>query len=479
MQNQGLAIKNMERMHRLLFETLPNPIFFKDAAGLYLGCNKAFEDFVGLTKEEIVNKSADDLWPPDIAEKAEAMDSELLERNSVQIYETVLPHADGTLHDVIVKKASYINDGQGTVDGIVGTVIDITPNKRKEIMLQNTCENYRAIFHSASDAIILHDPASGDIVAANKRAAQLFGCDDKELRGLSLADIFADVPPYTYFEGLQLIRKSAHNEPQLVEWLCRKKSNQFFWVETNLQSVVIKNKLYVMAMARDITERKNKEQELAQLDRLHLIGQMAAAIGHEVRNPMTTVRGFLQLFGAKPQLAVYKEYFDVMIDELDRANDIIKQFLLLSKDKDVKKRMVNLNTILETVFPLIQADASHSRIKVNMQLRDIPELLLDEKEIKQLIFNLVHNGLEAMEKKHTLTISTFMADDKAVLAVADQGSGISAEILPQLGTPFLTTKDERAGLGLAVCYSIAARHNAKIDVETNVGRTVFNVRFKL
>ena len=141
--------------------------------------------------------------------------------------------------------------------------------------------------------------------------------------------------------------------------------------------------------------------------------------------------------------------------------------------------MTNLNTILAALLPLIQADAFKSEIKINMELRDIPDLFLDEKEIRQLIFHLVRNGLEAMGKKHELTISTSIRENKAVLSVADQGSGIADEILHQLGTPFLTTKDEGTGLGLAVCYSIAARHNAKIDVETSADRTVFNVRFNL
>lgn len=106
-------------------------------------------------------------------------------------------------------------------------------------------------------------------------------------------------------------------------------------------------------------------------------------------------------------------------------------------------------------------------------------MLLDEKEIKQLIFNLVRNGLEAMKPGQTLTIKTYVEGTTAVLAVQDQGSGIKPEIMDKIGTPFFTTKDHGTGLGLAICYSIAKRHKAAIDIETGAHGTTFFVRFNL
>jgi signal transduction histidine kinase len=108
----------------------------------------------------------------------------------------------------------------------------------------------------------------------------------------------------------------------------------------------------------------------------------------------------------------------------------------------------------------------------------VQELLLDEKEIRQLILNLVRNGLEAMPVGKKLTISTYMEKGEVVLAVQDEGGGIGSEMLDKLGTPFFTTKEYGTGLGLAVCYSIAARHNAWIEVDTGPGGTTFYVRFK-
>lgn len=232
-----------------------------------------------------------------------------------------------------------------------------------------------------------------------------------------------------------------------------------------------------VVILHDITERKQLENEIARLDRLDLIGEMAAGIGHEIRNPMTTVRGFLQLLSNKEECFKYKGYYSLMIEELDRANSIITEFLSLAKNKTVNLKKQNLNDIIEAISPLVQADAMVSDKFIILELGKIPNLFLDEKEIRQLSLNMFRNGLEAMPAGGTLTIRTYMEGNKVVLSVHDKGNGIRPEALEKLGTPFFTTKEHGTGLGLAVCYSIATRHNATISVETSPAGTTFLVRF--
>jgi len=233
-----------------------------------------------------------------------------------------------------------------------------------------------------------------------------------------------------------------------------------------------------LTMSIDISELKQLKEEMLRLDRLNLIGEMAAGIGHEIRNPMTTVRGFLQFLGAKKACAGYKDFFDLMIEELDRANAIITEYLSLAKNKNIELKEQNLNFIVKSLFPIIQADAMLADKYVALVLGDIPALPLDEKEIRQLILNLARNGLEAMASGGTLTIRTYSDADKVVLEVQDKGQGIAPDALKKLGTPFFTTKDKGTGLGLAVCYSIATRHKAKIEVKTDSGGSIFVVRFQ-
>lgn len=235
----------------------------------------------------------------------------------------------------------------------------------------------------------------------------------------------------------------------------------------------------ILEIGHDITEKKNMEEELARFDRLNTVGEMAAAIGHEVRNPLTTVRGYLQYYCRKDAFTPYREQLDIMIEELDRANAIITEFLSLAKNKAVSLEPTNLNQIIQSLVSLLQPDALLRGINLELELEDIPRVLADNKEMRQCILNLVTNAMDATPKGGTVVISTAEDKDHVILTVRDNGPGISPEVKGKLGTPFLTTKENGAGLGLAVCYRIAERHRAKIGIETGPEGTAIHFIFTL
>lgn len=235
----------------------------------------------------------------------------------------------------------------------------------------------------------------------------------------------------------------------------------------------------VLELNKDITEQKNIEKEMARLERLNLIGQMAAGISHEVRNPMTTVRGFLQLLAKKDVNGKNREYYDLMISELDRANGIITEYLTIARPRSTTLELQNINAILLTLKPLLEAEACNTSKILAWDLKEVPDLTLDGNEIRQLILNLCRNGLEAMQEQgKLLSVTTYWQGQTVVLAVKDEGTGIPQDLVAKLGTPFLSRKDNGTGLGLAVCYGIASRHRADIEVTTGRGGTEFRVRFK-
>ncbi len=225
---------------------------------------------------------------------------------------------------------------------------------------------------------------------------------------------------------------------------------------------------------RDITMRKNMEQMAAMIDRMNMVGSMAATVAHEIRNPMTTVHGYLQVLQKKEKYQDDKDKFALMVGELERANTIIREYLSLSRERISDFKRCSLNNIIETLFPLIQADALSSKVNVHLDLSIIPELLLDENEIRQLLLNFVRNGIEAMPAGGNLIIRTVLQDNRVILSISDQGTGIPPHVLEKLGTPFITTKDSGTGLGLPLCFQIAKRHNVNIKFDTGEeGTTVF------
>jgi two-component system, sporulation sensor kinase E len=248
--------------------------------------------------------------------------------------------------------------------------------------------------------------------------------------------------------------------------------------EINLLTRLANNIAHAIFSLR-IHAASQNAKEFERLARLDLIGQMAASIGHEVRNPMTTVKGFLQMMLYRGKVSNYQEFFPLMIQELDRANLIISDFLSLAKNKMTQKEPKLLNDILESLYPLISVEATSNSQTIRYELGDIPRCMLDENEIKQLFLNLIKNALEAMSSKGTVWVRTYRRQQFVILEVEDQGCGIPSNILDKVGTPFFTTKESGTGLGLPVCYSIAFRHQAHLDIRSNQAGTLIEIKFPI
>ncbi|WP_373325584.1 ATP-binding protein [Sporomusa paucivorans] len=259
-----------------------------------------------------------------------------------------------------------------------------------------------------------------------------------------------------------------------------RKDHSVIWVEQTTVPIFDDNGSCISfeGIIRDITTRIELEQDVSRLDRLNTVGQMAANVAHEIRNPLTTVKGYLQLFQRKPNFVSYQDQFNLLISELDRANLIIQEYLSLCKDKSRELKTSPLNQIIQNIYPLLQTAANASSKDVHYIQETTPEVRLDEKEIRQLLLNLVRNGLEAMEPGGTVTLRTYVENDHVILSVQDQGKGIPQHILDNIGKPFLTTKENGTGLGLAVVYKIVSDHQANIQVESSQQGTTFRVLFK-
>lgn len=204
--------------------------------------------------------------------------------------------------------------------------------------------------------------------------------------------------------------------------------------------------------------------EIDRIARRDLIGQMAAGLAHELRNPLTVIDGYLQFLQAKVPEEVCSR-FDIITKELRQIEHIVSAFLSLSKHKVVEKRSGNLNTVVRSVLPIICADARGRGVKLCCRLgRKLPEMLLNEEEIRELTLNLARNGLEAMTLGGKLTITTAYEAGEVVLVVDDNGQGILPEDMVRIFEPFYTKKEDAVGLGLPISVSIAERHNAKLQV---------------
>ena len=244
----------------------------------------------------------------------------------------------------------------------------------------------------------------------------------------------------------------------------------------SVQVLEVNDEQCELLVITDISDRVEMQNHLNRLERLNLIGEMAAGIAHEIRNPMTTIQGFLQIW-RKTGTPLPKEHIDLMLSELLRANQIISEYLSLAGNKESRLAVQSVRNLVDTVAPLLQAVAVMAEKEIEVVHKDGDvEVLADENEMRQVILNLAKNGLEAMNEGGLLKIVTCLDGDSAMIDVEDQGPGIPEHVLEKLGTPFFTTKDRGTGLGLALCYSIVQRHNGSITVASSPRGTKFTIR---
>ncbi|MFZ5632747.1 MAG: PAS domain S-box protein [Bacillota bacterium] len=389
------------------------------------------------------------------------------------IYGIGLVHRGQPLgHVVIVMPAGVELAGAGIVEIFASTVTAAILRKKAEQSLLESQERYRHLLEHCRDAVFVVTPEKR-YIEANPAACRMLGYEREEFLQMEIWDLLL---PEDLEVGMNMFSKLVQQGFVLVNLPLRAKDGGIIPCEIN--GAVMPDGNY-LGTVRDVTERKRFEKEMSRLERLNTVGEMAARIGHEIRNPIAAVRGFLQILSKnRDNYNQYMKYFDVMVEELDRANSIISEFLSLAKNSPIDFRRHNLNSILRALFPLMRADAASQEKNITLDLNNVPDLPLGEKEIRQLILNLVRNGLEAMSPGKSLVIRTFTDAGEVVLAVQDQGSGLDPALIDRIGTPFFTTKDTGTGLGLAVCYSIAERHNATITAETGPGGTTFFVRLK-
>ncbi|ABO49803.1 PAS/PAC sensor hybrid histidine kinase [Desulforamulus reducens MI-1] len=354
---------------------------------------------------------------------------------------------------------------------------EVKQHKQTEEELRKSEGRFRIFFEKSQIGIILLSPEGG-LLESNPAFQKMIGYTDEELKRM----VFTEFTHPEYIEkNIELYQKLLEGEIEYYEIKKRylSKCGKLIWGHLTVFSTRdINAKIeFVIAFVQDITEKKILEEEMVRFDRLNMVGEMAAGISHEVRNPMTTVRGFLQMLQGKDDCSRYKDYFTLMIQELDRANSIITEFLSIGRNTPSNLEKQNINFIVNSLKPLLQADAFGQGKYVQVETNKVPDLLLDSKEIRQIILNLCRNGLEAMTSGGRLIIRTYLENRKVVLTVQDEGEGIRSEVMEKLGTPFFTTKANGTGLGLSICYSIAARHNAVISIDTSANGTTFYVKF--
>jgi two-component system sensor histidine kinase HydH len=226
----------------------------------------------------------------------------------------------------------------------------------------------------------------------------------------------------------------------------------------------------------DLSELKRLEKEVQRHDRLVALGKMAAGVAHEVRNPLSSIKGFATLLGSKFKDGSQEhEAADLLVQEAERLNRSITELLNYARPTSLRKESVNLGDIVNSSLRLISSDAQALEVKILLDIEpDLPTVSVDKDKINQILLNLYLNGLQAMEfSSSKKELKVFVHRDAntgmVVIEVQDTGCGIPQENLDKVLDPYYTTKPEGTGLGLALVYKIIDEHNGTITFFSKEG----------
>ncbi|WP_019153116.1 ATP-binding protein [Robertmurraya massiliosenegalensis] len=228
--------------------------------------------------------------------------------------------------------------------------------------------------------------------------------------------------------------------------------------------------ILVFVLIENFKQQIKLHRELQRSEKLNIISQLAASVAHEVRNPMTTINGFLQLMRKDGNITEQQRtYIDISLSELHRAQDIINDYLSLAKPNDKGSHLVNISEELSKTIELMTSYTNIKNIEINSIIE--PDLFIkgNADEIKQVFINIIKNGIEAMKQRGRLIISAFSANRHVIIKISDNGEGMTKEHLSRVGTPFYSTKDKGTGIGLTISFQIIEQLKGKVSVESELG----------
>jgi two-component system sporulation sensor kinase A len=485
-------LREANRKLEMLFETAMEGITIVDPNENLTFVNKAFADMLGYKQEELLGLNLRKLVDKEVF-KTIRKQTEARKKGSTSRYELVLHCKDKEPRIVQVSASPLWND-DGSFAGSIGITMDFTQRKKAEEALRESEEKFRKIFESANDGMI-HLDRFGRILNVNEKTVQLFGGSKEELLGkhFTRVGIFSlrDIPTLMgAFADLLAGKKVS------IEICIKNKKGQELYLECSSAIMKIGDKLVgMLVIARDATERKQMQkkleeysqqleemvdkrtrqlkeaqEQLVKSERLATIGQVAATVGHDLRNPLTGIASatyYLKTSLASKMDMKAKEMLELIEKDVQYSNKIITDLLEYSREIRLELTETSPKTLIKEALLLVEVPKN---VRVLDSTESKPRTTMDLEKMKRVFVNLIKNAIDAMPNGGRLALTSKEPNGNVEFILVDTGAGMSKEVIEKLWTPFFTTKARGMGLGLAICKRIIDAHGGKISVKSTVGK---------
>jgi len=479
-------IQQSENRYRTLFESAGDAIFILETegenAGDILEANRAAAEMHGISIEKLLTLNLiKDLDAPDTAEQMPGRFQRILKGEA---FKAELNHRkeDGTIFPVEVSGSLLEYMGHKYILAINR---DISERKKMEnIILQSKLE-WENTFNTITDVITIHDK-DFNIIQANKAAEKMLG-----LPFLNLTQAKC----YQYYHG----KDSQPDDCPSCECFRTGKPATFEMYEPHLDKFLEisamprfdsnHQMIGLIHVVRDITERKGVEAALQRTEQLKMVGEMAAGLAHEIKNPLAGIKGSVQCLVEEESIS--EEDRDLIVksvDQIKRIELLIKSLLNFAKPPQLQLMLTDINDLLEKTIsfslknPALSSNSSTS-IEVKKYFEPgIPETMADPMQLQQVFLNLMLNAIEAMPDGGILAVKTSYDAERSIIriAIADTGKGMDKDVQEKIFQPFFTTKPKGSGLGLAITRRLIEQHGGDVCVESTLNKgTVFNISFQM
>jgi two-component system, sporulation sensor kinase E len=454
-EQMEIRLQKSEKMFEELFNEAVDAIMFWDQDGSIIKANRSALKVFECSLEELLSRKLIDFI--DNIDEYEKVIKQL--KRDGQAREELLfqmPNGQKKRLEFTVKMPS---DGQYHLS----IFRNVSDRYRMEKELRESEERFRKVFEESMDGMILWDEHFV-IKDINHVACRLLKAEKETFLNQDVRDIMKS---YASGEEERYYFCKVQKDGQAQLLLTKKCGEETKYFE--LASKLYLNTHLNLTVIRDVTEQIKIQEQLRKSDTLNVVGELAAGIAHEIRNPMTAMKGFIQLLEHNLN-GQYAMYFDVIKTELERIESIITEFLILAKPQAVQFQKVDIGDVIRHTVDLLTPQALMTNVQLLVEMdQNLPAVYAESNQLKQVFINIIKNAIEVMPKGGNIEIQSKVEKDYICIMISDEGTGIPEEKIKKLGEPFYTTKERGTGLGLMVSFKIIKEHNGKVEVKSKVG----------
>ena len=491
------ALRESEEKYRGIIELAPMAMVTMDLKGVITSCN-AFMTLSGYSKDEIIGKRFSDIGWLQIRDlpKYLKMFSSIIRGKVPEPFEISYRHKDGEPH--VGEVYISLMKKNGKVIGIQSVMMDITERKKKEREIRESKEKFERLFMDNPEAAVYVNP-DFHILDVNPCFSELFGYSLDEVKG---KHINSAIVPKDKMEEAEMLDKKAEKRYFFHGTVRKRKDGSLVPVSISVAPITVEGRLtgYV-GLYKDVTERKQMERKLQEYsehleelvekrtrqlkeaqeqllksERLAAIGEIAAMVGHDLRNPLTSIAGATYYLKTKLEQKMdktAKDMVELIEKDIKYSDKIISDLLRYSREIHLELTETTPKSITKHALTSIKVPKN---IRISNLTDNKPKIKIDAQKMNRVLVNITKNAIDAMPKGGKLTITSKKTNGKLEITFTDTGRGMQKDIFEKIWTPLFTTKAKGMGLGLPICKRIVEAHGGDISVESIVGKgTTFTV----